>query len=279
MNTKRRYPSDLTDEEWAILEPVLFPPNPHRLGRKPTVNLREVCNAIFYLTKTGCQWRYLPKDFPPPTTVNYYHTKWIHNGLWAKANQVLRECCRQQAGRNREPSAGVIDSQSVKGTPESGGEESGFDGFKRVKGRKRHIITDTMGYVLTARVHAANLVDTHMARHVVSKLLEVNDTVKIIFADGGYMSGFINWCAENTPLAVEVVKRNCRGFKVLPKRWVVERTFGWLSRQRRLGRDYERHTRTSETMIYISMTKLMLQHLCPQEKKWKTKVLPEAANA
>jgi putative transposase len=101
--------------EWAILEAILFPPNPYRLGRKPTVNLREVCNAIFYLTKTGCQWRYLPKDFPPPSTVSYYQAKWIRNGLWEKANQVLRECCRQQAGRNREPSAGIIDSQKRQG--------------------------------------------------------------------------------------------------------------------------------------------------------------------
>jgi len=279
MSAKQRYPSDLTDEEWAILEPILFPPNPYRLGRPPTVDFREVCNALFYLTKTGCQWRYLPKDFPPHATVNYYHSKWMRNGLWEQANRVLRERCRQQAGRNAEPSAGIIDSQSAKGSPESGGEESGFDGFKRVKGRKRHIIVDTMGYVLAVLVHAANLVDTNMARHVVSRLLEVNDTVKVIFADGGYMSGFINWCAENTQVAVEVVKRNCRGFKVLPKRWVVERTFGWLSRQRRLSRDYERLPKTSETMIYVSMTKIMLQHLCPKENTWKTKVSEEPATA
>ena len=247
--------------------------------KKNTGHLRVYYIRMFYLIKTGCQWRYLPKDFPPPSTVSYYQAKWIRNGLWEKANQVLRECCRQQAGRKREPSAGIIDSQSVKGSSESGGEESGFDGFKRVKGRKRHIITDTMGCVLVALVHSAHLVDTGAAHLVVSKLLESVDTLEVIFADGGYMSGFINWCAENTKIAVEVVKRNGRGFKVLPKRWVVERTFGWLSRQRRLSRDYERKPKTSETMIYVSMTKLMLQHLCPQEKIWKTKVLPEAITA
>lgn len=256
-----RYPSDLTDTEWEIVKVILEQDAPYTRGRPAKVDYREVLNAIFYITTTGCQWRYLPKDFPSYTLVSYYYHKWTRTGLFAKINTALRRRLRKQAGRNEDPSAGIIDSQSVKSTPESY-QESGFDGGKRVKGRKRHIITDTMGYLLVVVVHAANIYDARGARKVFNKLFEWLDTLKLIWADGAYTGDLINWVYDTFGCLIKVVnKKRGKGFQVLPRRWVVERTLAWLTRYRRLSKDYERTLISSESMVYVASIRLMLKQL------------------
>ena len=165
----KRYPSDLSEEGWSIVEPILEKANPYTTGRRRKVDLREVLNAIFYLNKTGCQWRYLPKCFPSYTLVSYYHHQWLNNQTLEKVHTEIRQILRKEDGRNENPSVRIIDSQTVKGTQESS-DESGFDGGKLIKGRKRHIIVDTMGYVLVVLVHAANIYDGHAARKVLTVL-------------------------------------------------------------------------------------------------------------
>lgn len=181
----KRYPSDLTDEEWEVIQEILAQEDPYTTGRPAKVDNREVLNAIFYINATGCQWRYLPKDFPLYTTVSYPYHKWIKNGTWQRINTALRRQLRKKVGCNEDPSAGMMDSQSVKGTPESA-LESGFDGGKLVPGRKRHIIVDTIGYLIVVGVHAANIADCKGAKQIIQQLFETLDTVKLIWADGGY---------------------------------------------------------------------------------------------
>ena len=254
-----RYPSDLSDEEWFIVEPILEKANPYTTGRRRKVDLREVLNAIFYLNKTGCQWRYLPKCFPSYTLVSYYYHQWLNNQTLEKINTEIRQKLRKEEGRNENPSAGIIDTQTVKGTQESG-KESGFDGGKLIKGRKRHIIVDTMGYVLIVLVHAANLYDGHAARKVLTALFSKMDTVKKIWADGAYKGEeFIQWVKEQFDCVLEVVKKQNtgKGFEVLPRRWVVERTFAWLGRSRRLSKEYERKP-TSSQQFPVSLFRPLL---------------------
>ena len=175
---KNNYPSDVTDEEWEIIQEILEKENPYTRGRPRNTSLRRITNAIFYLNKTGCQWGYLPKDFPPKSTVFYHYSQWKRKGLFEKINTQIRENLREQLGRNKEPSAGSIDSQSIKGTAESGREESGYDGGKKVKGRKRHIVVDTMGYILVVLVSAANLADCKEAERVLKKLFSDIKNIK-----------------------------------------------------------------------------------------------------
>jgi putative transposase len=232
----KRYPSDLTDEEWDILKPILEKADPYTTGRPRQVDLREVVNAIFYLNKTGCQWRYLPKDFPPYTLVSYYYHKGVDNTTWEQITTAIRQQLRKEIGRNENPSAGIIASQTVKGTPESA-QESGFDGGKLIKGRKRHSVVDTMGYLIIVWVHAANIYAGRAARKVVSALFSLVNTVKKIWADGAYKGEeFIQWVKEQFNCVFEVVekKKTSKGFQVLSPRWIVERTFAWLGRYRRL---------------------------------------------
>ena len=262
-----RYPSDLSDEEWFIVEPILEKANPYTTGRRRKVDLREVLNAIFYLNKTGCQWRYLPKCFPSYTLVSYYYHQWLNNQTLEKINTEIRQKLRKEEGRNENPSAGIIDTQTVKGTQESG-KESGFDGGKLIKGRKRHIIVDTMGYVLIVLVHAANLYDGHAARKVLTALFSKMDTVKKIWADGTYKGEeFIQWVKEQFDCVLAVVKKQNtgKGFEVLPRRWVVERTFAWLGRSRRLSKEYERKPTSSAGQVYLASSRLMLRRLAKEQ--------------
>jgi putative transposase len=266
--TRKAYDSDLTDEQWSILKPLMEDRHPLGWGRPRAVDTREVVNAICYLNKTGCQWRSLPHDFPPWPVVFYYFNKWRKAGLWKNANHVLTQRCREKAGRDSNPTAACIDSQSVKGTSESGGEASGFDGGKKVNGRKRHIVTDVMGYVLGATVHAANEAETTTAPALVTQVFALYATILIMFADLGYKKPFLEWLKDTLKIESEVPKKE-PGFKPSRKRWVVERTFAWISRQRRMARDYERKPESSEALIYISMVRIMLKQLSPVPNPWR----------
>ena len=210
-----RYPSDLTDAEWEVVEAILNKVDPYTTGRPRTVNLREILNAIFYLNKTGCQWRYLPKDVPSFTWVSDYYQKWLRQTFWEQINTAIRQKVRKESGRTENPSAGIIDSQTVKGTPEST-LGSGVDGGKLIQGIKRHIIVDPMGYVLVVVVHAANIYDGRAARFVVPALFLLLDTVKKIWADGAYSGAELSaWVKAQFDCVLEVVqkKKPAKAFK------------------------------------------------------------------
>jgi len=266
-NPNQKYPSDLSDEEWEIIKTIIETLNPYKTGRPRNVDLRGILNAIFYLNKTGCQWRYLPRDYPRYTLVSYYYQKWVDNGTWEKINQAIRQHLREKRGRNQEPSAAIIDSQSVKGTPESS-IESGFDGGKLVKGRKRHIVVDTMGCLLVVCVHAANIFDGTGARKVLPVLHRYIDTIKILWADSAYGGDELSdWVKSEFDCSLEVVKRKKgeKGFRVLPHRWIVERTLAWLVRSRRLSKDFERKVTSSVSQTYIAASRLMLRQICDNQ--------------
>ncbi len=258
------YPSDLTDEQWTIIEALDI--NKHwGPGRPMRLDLRLVMNAILYVLRTGCQWRYLPKEYPNYNSVYYHFRKWSWDGTWEAVNTALREQVRQAAGRDAQPSLAIIDSQSVK-TTEVGGEH-GFDGAKKVNGRKRHILVDTMGNLLKVLAHAANIGERAGAQQLLLSMPEALWTrLEKILADGGYEGAdFQNWVEDTFNVEFEISLRPTgqKGFVVMPIRWVVERTLAWLGRYRRLSKDYERLTDLSEGMVYLASISRLLKRLAP----------------
>ena len=257
--SQQAYPTDLNDTEWRQILPYL--PKPSLTGAPRKHSWRMILNAIFYVVKNGCVWRALPHDFPAWKTVYHYFRQFQKTGVWEQINTAIREAVREREGRERQASAMIVDSQSAKSA--EGGEKRGFDGGKLVHGRKRNLVVDTLGLVVLVKVSAANVQDVHAGKQLFTALTQKPELLvrlRKIFADGGYRGELVDWVQENLHAAMEIVLKlgNQKGFQVLPKRWVVERTFAWITRNRRLAREYERLAESSEAFIYVAMIRLAL---------------------
>jgi putative transposase len=285
---KTSYSTDLTDAEWGFLEPHV--PAPSRRGRPRVHAARRILDAVFYVLRSGCPWRLLPREFPPWETVYCWFRRWRMDGTWERLNAALRERLRVRSGRDPQPSAGVVDSQSAK-TTGVGGEARGYDGGKKIRGRKRHLLVDTEGLVLEAKVHSAKVPDQDGIGLLLERAREHLPRLSYLWVDAGYRGRGKEWAEKALGLSVEVVHRSPkptpekvlfawarewhkegrsvdleqllprRGFEVLPRRWVVERTFAWICHNRRMSKDYERLCATGEAFVYAAMVRLMVRRL------------------
>jgi putative transposase len=253
------YPTDLTDRQWDCIKDLIPAAKPG--GRPRSLEMRQVLNAILYLTVTGCQWRMLPRTYPPWQSVYHYFRAWRDARIWQRIHDTLRAAVRRRAGRHKHPTAGCMDSQSVKTCGGRG--IRGYDAGKQVKGRKRHVVVDTLGLVLTVLVTAASVSDPAGARLVMGRLGGAGKKLRRLWVDGTYQGTLVDWVACHFKILLQPVLREPeqKGFAVLPKRWIVERTLAWLTQCRRLSKDYEELPTSSEALIYVAMIRLMVRRL------------------